>query len=691
MIGSILFYILLPAARALRGWSRGYSAPSQEQEDWDAGNSTVREQNVECEKDLSCGDEGGSVMSGSRVISPPSLRDEPRSLPQQYIGEGDGSREPDTKELEATGCGRVASGASRPEGQILHSCQGLLVAEVEEPISHCNGPVVGALPIPLADAANGTVGLEKDRTVLRPLAAHSVLDYPAQFSPLSGHSWHEDSAVLEWSLASTGNLEETSTCPSWNLQGLEQSLPEPIPYHEILWRDWEYFSLLTSCELNSGGVTQFEFTVMSYNILAQDLVQQSPELYLHCHPDILSWDYRYQNILQELQHWDPDILCLQEVQENHYYDQLEPVLESMGFTCFYKRRTGRKTDGCATCYKHDRFSLLCASPVEFFRPGIDVLNRDNIALVLLLQPLAPGQKGDSVEKETTATATSVCVANTHLLYNPRRGDIKLAQLALLLAEIDKVARTEHGSYCPVILCGDINSVPNSPLYTFIQNGKLCYQGMLAWKVSGQENCSHQPYQQKLPCPLWPSLVGITESCQYVSQFKAKKTDRLKYGRDFLLQFQFCEAACQRPPDLLRLDGVTDAKPVPPDDWSQRVAKVNTPDSEGSSLRAPGTIQHGLSLTSVYNHFLPAKGRAEVTTMPMGFGATVDYIFFSAEPFHDVIQGGRRPYRNGALRLIGRLSLLSEEDLWAAVGLPNPFCSSDHLCLLARFGMDLATP
>ncbi|XP_069064535.1 protein angel homolog 1 [Pleurodeles waltl] len=679
MIGSILFYILLPVTRALRGWSQG--------------TSTVSEQNAGPEKDLSCGDEGGSVMSGSRVLSPPSLRDEQRSLPQQYIGEGDGSREPDSKDFEASVCGRTATGTSWPQGQILHSCQALGLAEVEEPVILRNGPVGALLPAPLADAdsANGLLEPEKDRTMLRPLAAPGVLDYPAQFSPLSGHSWQEDSAVLEWSLATTANLEDTSTCPNWNLHGLEQSLPEPIPYHEILWRDWEYFSLLTPCDLNPVGVTQFEFTVMSYNILAQDLVQQSPELYLHCHPDILSWDYRYQNILQELQHWDPDILCLQEVQENHYYDQLQPVLESMGFVCFYKRRTGRKTDGCATCYKQDRFSLLCASPVEFFRPGIDLLNRDNVALVLLLQPLAPGQTGDSGPKGSIATASSVCVANTHLLYNPRRGDIKLAQLALLLAEIDKLARTEHGSYCPVILCGDMNSIPNSPLYTFIQNGKLCYQGMPAWKVSGQENCSHQPFQQKLPCPLWPSILGITESCQYVSQFKATNTDRLKYGRDFLLQFQFCEAACQRPPDLLRLDGVTDAKPVPPEDWSQRVTKVNTPDSEGSSLRAPGTIQHGLSLTSVYNHFLPAKGRAEVTTMPMGFGATVDYIFFSAEPFHDVIQGGRRPYRNGALRLIGRLSLLSEEDLWAAVGLPNPFCSSDHLCLLARFGMDQATP
>lgn len=52
--------------------------------------------------------------------------------------------------------------------------------------------------------------------------------------------------------------------------------------------------------------------------------------------------------------------------------------------------------------------------------------------------------------------------------------------------------------------------------------------------------------------------------------------------------------------------------------------------------------------------------------------------------------GRR-HQDGTLTLLGRLSLLSEETLWAANGLPNPFCSSDHLCLLASFGMEVTTP
>lgn len=151
-----------------------------------------------------------------------------------------------------------------------------------------------------------------------------------------------------------------------------------------------------------------------------------------------------------------------------------------GFACFYKRRTGTKTDGCAVCYKHSRFQLISLSPIEYFRPGLDILNRDNVGLVLLLQPLLP-------EGLDLKAVSPLCVANTHVLFNPRRGDIKLAQMALLLAEIDKIAKTTEGSYYPVILCGDLNSVPDSPLYKFIRNGELSYHGMPAWKVGASQS------------------------------------------------------------------------------------------------------------------------------------------------------------------------------------------------------------
>ncbi|NXK88030.1 ANGE1 protein, partial [Formicarius rufipectus] len=498
---------------------------------------------------------------------------------------------------------------------------------------------------------------------------------------------NDDPAVLAWSLAC-----DTETVPAdLQAQPVQDAVPfcpilTEVPYHEILWRDWEDLCV-QPCVLEqvSKNTALFEFRVMSYNILAQDLVEQGFDLYVHCHPDILNWNYRLPNLLQEIQHWDPDVLCLQEVQENHYWEQLEPTFKEMGFACFYKRRTGTKTDGCAVCYKHSRFQLMSLNPIEYFRPGLDVLNRDNVGLVLLLQPVLPEGLG-------LKAISPLCVANTHVLFNPRRGDIKLAQVALLLAEIDKIARTTEGSYYPVILCGDLNSVPDSPLYKFIRNGELSYHGMPAWKVvSGQEDFSQQLYSRKLLAPLWPSSLGITDNCQYVTQCQPKKPGRREYSRDFLLQFRFCDIACERPPQLVLLEGVTDAKPVASAREHSTVTAILKRHHSLSFLSkwCSGVIQHGLNLTSVYSHFLPQRGRPEVTTMPMGLGATVDYIFYSAEPVESRAGECRRMYKDGALKLLGRLSLLSEDVLLMANGLPNPFCSSDHLCLLASFGLEIS--
>ena len=46
-----------------------------------------------------------------------------------------------------------------------------------------------------------------------------------------------------------------------------------------------------------------------------------------------------------------------------------------------------------------------------------------------------------------------------------------------------------------------------------------------------------------------------------------------------------------------------------------------------------TIDHSLTLRSVYRHVLPGSDRPEVTTLHSELGATVDYIFYTAGPDH----------------------------------------------------------
>ena len=144
----------------------------------------------------------------------------------------------------------------------------------------------------------------------------------------------------------------------------------------------------------------------------------------------------------------------------------------------YKRRTGTKADGCATCYRSSRFSEVSVTPLEFFRPDTELLDRHNVGIIVLLRPAVT--RGSEIK----TMGPPLCVANTHLLFNPRRGDVKLAQLAILLAEIDKVVKSckARGEHCNLIMCGDFNSLPYTPLYQLITTGELYYQGLPAWMV-----------------------------------------------------------------------------------------------------------------------------------------------------------------------------------------------------------------
>ncbi|KPP68302.1 protein angel2-like [Scleropages formosus] len=395
-------------------------------------------------------------------------------------------------------------------------------------------------------------------------------------------------------------------------------------------RHWEDFSHLYAHPSQSTKRQRdppFDFSVMSYNILSQELLQGNSWLYKHCQRSVLNWDHRLPNLLRELEQHNADILCLQEVQEDHYDNQIKPKLDSLGYHSEYKRRTGQKPDGCVVSFKRDHFSLVTCRPVEYFRHGVPLLDRDNVGLVLVLHPFG--------------TPGSICVANTHLLYNPRRGDIKLAQLALLLAEISRASRAPGGSpdiRCPVILCGDFNSVPGSPLYNFIRESRLDYEGIPISKVSGQEQSPRG--QRVLTVPIWPRSLGVSHRCQY--ETTPAGTTAVK--------------GCLTVPDQ----------------------------EEGILALDRPSIEHSLRFTSAYSHYLKENGQPEVTTCHSKTAVTVDYIFYSAAQEDVSMQSECTTAPEYGLQLLARLALVDEKALWRANGLPNEHNSSDHLPLLVRF-------
>uniref|UniRef100_A0A8C6NNZ8 Angel homolog 2 n=3 Tax=Nothobranchius furzeri TaxID=105023 RepID=A0A8C6NNZ8_NOTFU len=426
-----------------------------------------------------------------------------------------------------------------------------------------------------------------------------------------------------------GGMLERSQSDAPNQRQTGQATPRipRAPEPAALQRRWETCSTLPH---PPGGSTAFDFSVMSYNVLSQELLHENSYLYQHCHPCFLPWEYRLPNLLAEIRHHDADILCLQEVQEDHFQNQIKPALQASGYQCEFKKRTGLKPDGCAVIFKSSRFSLLSSTPVEFFRPGDSLLDRDNVGLVVLLQPNNGGAQPDPT--------SSICVANTHLLYNPRRGDIKLAQLAILLAEIEQMSRLPDGSTCPVLLCGDFNSVPWSPLYQFLTTGCLKYRGMQIGSVSGQE--ATPKGQRLLTSPIWSQSLGITHQCRYESRQS--------------------EESCAASPTAVE-GGISNLTVEDP---------ANKAAAAFNSLR----IEHSLNLQSSHLHRLMPDGRLEITTCHSRTALTVDYIFYSP---------GSLPHGRG-LQLLGRLSLVGHSELKQVNFLPNQHHSSDHLPLLASF-------
>lgn len=113
------------------------------------------------------------------------------------------------------------------------------------------------------------------------------------------------------------------------------------------------------------------FTVSSFNILAQNLLQSHLYLYDQHDRRALDWKYRLNRLQKEILSLNPQILCLQEVQESHLSD-IKNALKPLNLSVLYKKRTGFKDDGCAILYNHKIFNHIEHHSVEYYQPQVQV-------------------------------------------------------------------------------------------------------------------------------------------------------------------------------------------------------------------------------------------------------------------------------------------------------------------------------
>ncbi|KAM0917853.1 hypothetical protein ACQ4PT_009268 [Festuca glaucescens] len=189
-------------------------------------------------------------------------------------------------------------------------------------------------------------------------------------------------------------------------------------------------------------------TIMSYNILADTHAWNHPDLYRFVPREAMRWDSRRRLIIREIRQWDSDLVCLQEVDK---FQGIAAEMQQRGYECIFKGRTWDAEDGCATFWKSERLHLLEEDSIDFNEFNL----WNNVAQILVFE-LNGSQK--------------FVLGNIHVLFNPKRGDIKLGQIRMLLEKANALAEKWDG--IPIVLAGDFNCTPDSAIYKFLSTMKL---------------------------------------------------------------------------------------------------------------------------------------------------------------------------------------------------------------------------
>lgn len=361
--------------------------------------------------------------------------------------------------------------------------------------------------------------------------------------------------------------------------------------------------------------------------------------------------------------------------------QLYPMIwVCLGFDGIYQKRTGTYTDGCAIFYRCAMFELLEYKKVQYFNSDkCPILNRHNVGLVVKLRA-----RGESpVGKQELDYKRLLCVATTHLLFNPKAGDVKLAQVAILLAELHRMCQGPDGSLCASVVCGDFNCLPNSPLQLLITNSELQYEGLCAAEIAGYSRRKNR----NLPVPLLSPQLGIADNCTFmaldkngsessssdcknqpISHQDDKKSIDLTNGHKDKVPVIDLTIDNGAQDKTLQVIDLTDDNGTPP----MTIEK----NQEVVSAAPKATLSHVFKFESVYK-VVEGVQPASVTTFHCKAMEMVDYIYFTPASLVQSIN-------SSSLHLLSRCALPSTSTLMELGPLPNEFLPSDHLHLQAQF-------
>uniref|UniRef100_A0A5K3EN64 Endo/exonuclease/phosphatase domain-containing protein n=2 Tax=Mesocestoides corti TaxID=53468 RepID=A0A5K3EN64_MESCO len=241
-------------------------------------------------------------------------------------------------------------------------------------------------------------------------------------------------------------------------------------------------------QLGSPSKNGYRLTLMCYNVLSSNYATYSQ--YPYCPTWAIDWEYRRRGILEELRLYAPNIICLQEIDTDQFETVFVPELAKNNYEGIFlaksRSRTmepasARKVDGCAIFWLSEKFTkvtefryefmLSCSNVSEHPSPLLlnRVMTRDNVAIGVVLEIKAP----------SPGNSRRFCVSTGHIHWDPEHSDVKLIQTIIWTAELwshlDKLCGDSGkpgsgASRMPVVLCGDLNSLPTSGVVEFLSKG-----------------------------------------------------------------------------------------------------------------------------------------------------------------------------------------------------------------------------
>ncbi|CAD6215637.1 GSCOCG00000449001-RA-CDS, partial [Cotesia congregata] len=273
------------------------------------------------------------------------------------------------------------------------------------------------------------------------------------------------------------------------------------------------------------------FTVMCYNVLCDKYATR--QMYGYCPSWALEWEYRKKGILEEIRHYSADIISLQEVETDQFYNFFLPELKREGYDGIFSPKSRAKTmaendrkyvDGCAIFYRTAKhqvikytmvklnvsarrclrlcrnilanlvciFTLIKEHLVEFNQlamanaEGSDnmlnrVMPRDNIGLAALLRTTEAAWD-NGIPSDPAQIQQPILVCTAHIHWDPEYCDVKLIQTMMLSNELRSMLEQASQSFRPghkpdasnvqLLLCGDFNSLPDSGVIEFLTSGRV---------------------------------------------------------------------------------------------------------------------------------------------------------------------------------------------------------------------------